>query len=189
MNKTIKSVAVTTVILTVICAVSAALLGVTNFLTADRIAKLNSEAKISAMKRVVDAKIFETKKVYYGGDGYDYYVAKSEGGNTVGYVFTVKQNGYGGPVEVMTGVTPDGVISAIEVLDASGETPGLGQKATDSKFWKLFQGKSGKLEASKSASADGQIEAMTGATVTSKAVVNAVNKSLELFETVKGEVK
>ena len=103
----------------------------------------------------------------------------------MGYIFTTAANGYGGEVKVMTGIAPDGTIIAIEVVSAGDETPGLGQNATKSSFWDLFKGKNGKLSASKSASADNEIQAMTGATITSRAVVSAVNEATDLFNQIK----
>lgn len=182
MNKNVKTIILTSVILTVICAVSTALLGLTNKLTAGRIEMLAKKAETDAMRRVISAENFETGSIELDGKEYQYHTARDSAGEIMGYIFTVAENGYGGPVKVMTGIKPSGEIAAIEVLDAANETPGLGQKATQSSFWKLFEGKSGKLETSKSASQDGQIEAMTGATITSKAVVNAVNKATRLFE-------
>lgn len=177
----------TTAILTVICAVSALLLAVTNAITETRIAESAKKAENEAMSRVIDAENYNKQSVDYEGKSYDYYVAEDASGNFAGYIFTISQHGYGGDVKVMTGIGTDGAIAAIEVLDASSETPGLGQKATESSFWKLFSGKSGQLTASKSASGDGQIQAMTGATVTSKAVVGAVNMALMLYEEVTKE--
>lgn len=187
MSKSSGVIIKTMAVLTVICAVSALLLAVTNAVTEKRIADAAKKAETEAMARIIDAADYKKQTIEYEGSSYDYYVAVDETDAPVGYIFTVSQHGYGGDVKVMTGVGTDGAVAAIEVLDASGETPGLGQKATESSFWKLFSGKSGQLTASKSASGDGQIQAMTGATVTSKAVVGAVNKALTLYgEVTKG---
>ncbi len=182
--KKIASVIITTVALTLICAISAALLALTNSLTAGKIAEAEAKAQKEAMSRIVAAETFEAVE---HDEKTTYHLAKDANGEILGYIFTFAENGYGGAVNVMTGIKPDGTIIAIEVLSAADETPGLGQNATKSDFWKLFEGKSGKLAVSKSASADGEIQAMTGATITSKAVVNAVNKATALFETITKE--
>ncbi len=181
MIKNIKTIIITTIALTLICAISAGFLALTNRLTADKIEQAELQAQNEAMQRIIDAKNFE-KDTF---DDNEYYVAKNNIEQVLGYIFTFTENGYGGAVKVMTGIAPDGKIIAIEVLSASDETPGLGQNATKSDFWKLFEGQSGQLKVSKSASADGEIQAMTGATITSRAVVNAVNKATALFETIK----
>ncbi len=179
--KSVKTVILTTVALTLICAAAAGLLALTNHLTAGKIAEAEAKAQQEAMARIIEADSFEDVTA----EDNTYYLAKDSDGNVLGYIFTTEENGYGGAVKVMTGFTPDGSIIAIEVLSAADETPGLGQNATKSDFWKLFEGQSGELIVSKSASADGEIQAMTGATITSRAVVSAVNKATALFETVK----
>lgn len=181
MKRSIKTVIVTTIALTLICAIASGLLALTNMLTANKIAEAEAKAQNEAMNRIITTETFE-KATF---DENDYYVAKNDSGEILGYIFTFAENGYGGPVRVMTGIAPDGNIIAIEVLSAADETPGLGQNATKDSFWKLFEGKSGKLIASKSASNDQDIQAMTGATITSKAVVEAVNKATELFGKIK----
>ncbi len=181
MMKNIKTVLITTIALTLICAISAGFLALTNRLTANRIAQAEVQAQEEAMQRIISVKKFE--KATYNDN--EYFIAKNEIEQVLGYIFTFSENGYGGAVKVMTGISPDGNIIAIEVLSADDETPGLGQNATKSDFWKLFKGQSGQLKVSKSASADGEIQAMTGATITSRAVVSAVNKATELFEIIK----
>ena len=174
----------TTVILTLICAVAAAALGVTNYFTEDAIKEQEEKSAAEAMSRVIAADSYEEKTVTFEGAEYVYNVARS-GGNTEGYIFTVSENGYGGAVKVMIGIK-DGKTEAVEVLDASTETPGLGQKSTDPGFRDGFKGKSGGLTAAKDPKSETEIKALTGATITSKAVTAAVNKAYEIYETVKG---
>ena len=179
----IKSVIMTTVSLTLICAVASSLLALTNALTADRIANAQKEAEQKAMARVVKADEYSEATVSDNDDNkYIYYIAKNNNGMVLGYIFTASQNGYGGEVKVMTAISPEGKIIAIEVLSAGDETPGLGQNVTKKNFWNLFKGKSGKLAAAKSSASDTDIQAVTGATISSRAVVNSVNKATELFE-------
>ena len=179
--KNVKTVILTTVALTLICAVAAGLLALTNHFTADKIAQVEKDAQSSAMKRIVAAEKFEEAEI----DGTSYNIATDSEGKILGYIFTTSANGYGGEVKVMTGIDQNGNIIAIEVVSAGDETPGLGQNATKSSFWDLFKGKSGKLAVAKNASADNEIQAMTGATITSNAVVTAVNEATALFEKVK----
>ena len=187
-SSNIKSVILTTIALTLICAVSSSLLALTNALTADRIANAQKEAEQKAMARVVKADEYSEATVSDSGDNeYVYYTAKNNNGMVLGYIFTTSQNGYGGEVKVMTAISPEGKILAIEVLSAGDETPGLGQNVTKKDFWKLFVGKSGKLSAAKSSASDTDIQAVTGATISSRAVVNSVNKATELFEIINKE--
>ena len=180
MNKNVKSVFVMTVTLTVICAVAAAALAFTNKLTSARIAAAEEKAEKEAMSRVIAAENYDKNELDYGNETYTYYNAVSEG-NVEGYIFTVSSHGYGGDVKVMVGVTVNGTVAAIEILDASSETPGLGQNAYNSAFTEQFQGKQKGITVSGSSS--NGIEALTGATITSKSVVNSVNTALELYDT------
>ena len=74
----------------------------------------------------------------------------------------------------MVGILPDGSIAGIQILSCSNETPGLGANATNEEFYGQYAGKpgDGSLKVSKDG---GEIQAMTGATITSRAVTNGVD--------------
>jgi electron transport complex protein RnfG len=113
---------------------------------------------------------------------YTYYEALDAGGSVIGYTFTTSAKGYGGDVSVVTGVRADGSVRAIEILDVSDETPGLGQNAKQDKFKAQFADKQGEIGVSTaSKSAENGIDALTGATYTSRGVTDAVNLALKLF--------
>ena len=109
-------------------------------------------------------------------------------GNVLGYVFTVtSKEGYGGDIQLSMGVSNDGTINGIEFL-AIQETAGLGMKADSDEFKAQFKGmnvkqisytKTGKVN-------DYEIDAISGATITTNAVTNAVNAGLSYFESVNG---
>ncbi len=172
--KNVKQIMVTTLILTVICAVSAAGLAFTDSLTSKRIVEAEKRAETEAMERVLPAEGYTAATVTVNGVEHTYYVAVSSE-ETVGYVFSVQKNGYGGKVKVMTGIGSDGKITAVEVLNASDETPGLGQNVTKNSFSEQFVG------IKDSATIGANIEAVTGATISSKAAVGCVNEALELY--------
>ena len=178
--KNIKTIIVTTLILTVICGISAAGLALANELTADRIASAEAKAEKKAMSRVIAADNYVDGTVELNGVESKYYTAEKDG-SIAGYVFTVSKNGYGGAVKVMTGIAPDGKIAAVEVLDASEETPGLGQNVAKKAFWTQFKGLSGEV------SVGGNVEAVTGATFSSKAVAESVNEALILYNKITEE--
>ncbi len=176
--KNIKSVIITTIILTVICAVSAAGLAGTNALTKGRIAKAEKLAEQKAMSRIIKADNYVQSIVVINGVENVYYVAENE--NTCGFIFTSSHNGYGGPVKVMTGIDLDGKVIAIEVLSASDETPGLGQNVAKKTYWEKFKGLSQKV----SVGNGGNVDAVTGATFSSKAVAECVNDALDMYEAI-----
>ena len=112
------------------------------------------------------------------------YVAKDAAGNTIGYALNVSSKGFGGDVSMAMGLTADGKITGISFTELN-ETAGLGMKASEPAFRDQFTGKSGSLTLVKGgASGEQEIGAITGASVTSNAVINAVNAGLDLYGTV-----
>ena len=106
----------------------------------------------------------------------------------MGYVFETEASGYGGTVSVMTGIDTEGNITGVVIL-SHDETPGLGANAEKPDFLNQYlqPAPEGGLSVIKyQAPSQGQIEAMTGATVTSTAVTNAVNQAIEQYYEVKG---
>lgn len=177
MNKA-KEILIPAVVLFLISVIVTAALAGTNALTKDTIAELEAKAQAEAMARVVEADSFEEAQGEKDGEAFTYNTALLEG-ETVGYVFVTAASGYGGDVSVMTAVDPSGTILAIEVLSVADETPGLGANAGKSEWWAQFSGLAGELAVNKDG---GEIDALTGATITSRAVTNAVNTALAQFE-------
>ena len=100
--------------------------------------------------------------------------------NQLGYVIVAHSNdSYGGVVKLSVGLKDDGTITGIEFLEIS-DTPGLGLKAKEPAFKDQYVGKNApELSVTKSGSADDtQINAISGATITSNATTNAVNAAL-----------
>ncbi len=108
-------------------------------------------------------------------------------GNTIGYVLTVTTHeGYGGDIQFTMGVTDEGMLNGISILSIS-ETAGLGMRAEEV-LKPQFAGKSAeKYEYTKTgAVSEGQIDAISGATITTNAVVNGVNAGLYYFQNTLG---
>lgn len=166
-------------ILTAICLVVSLALSSTNMITEKKIEEISKQNREKAMSRVLKAETYEEKTFKTKSQEYTYYVA-SDSDEIKGYIFITSTNGYGGKVEVMTAILPDKTVKAVEVLDVSSETPGLGQNAAKEEFYGQYAGKSGNLSVVKSNPEDGEIEAVTGATITSTAVTKAVNSAIAL---------
>ena len=104
-------------------------------------------------------------------------------GSVLGYVVTSHSNdSYDGLVQILVGINAVKTIKGIEMLELN-DTPGLGQRAEEPEFKGQFAGKSGEsLTVTKSGNAgEGEINAISGATITSRAVTNAVNAALYLM--------
>ncbi len=101
-------------------------------------------------------------------------------GSHLGYALEGAGKGYGGAVSVMVGVTPEGTLAGIGITGHS-ETPGLGAKCTEAQFLDQFRGMPAEGGVARAADG-GQVEAITGATITTVAVVDAVNEALTIYK-------
>ena len=158
-------------ILTIIALVAAAVLAVTNMITAGPIAEHAMAALKDAFNAVMPAESYEEMTLPADSEVSSLYAAKN-GGEVIGYCVTASSNGYGGPVAVTLGVDTEGVVTGCSVGDTSfAETAGFGMRAKDASFQEQFAGIS--------AIDGGSFEALSGATVTSEAVRASVNKGLK----------
>ena len=174
----------------VICAVAAGLLAGTNQITAPLIEQRNDQANNEARQTVLpDASEFkelESSKYENKSDVEVVEVYEGLNGSEVtGYTIKVLPKGYGGEIELMVGITSDGTISGVNVGNMS-ETPGLGAKAKEEAFYGQYAGKPAtQIEVVKSGAAgETEIQAISGATITSKAVTSGVNAAVEVFDSI-----
>lgn len=179
-----KDILIPTVTLFVICLIVSALLAGTNALTKEPIAANELKKSQEAMQSVCpDAKSFEGQK----GLEIEVYKALDENGNEIGCAIPVSAKGYGGDVSVMVGISTEdgGKVTGVEILSHS-ETPGLGANATSESFRNQFQQEAPLIHGFSvvkdgSGGSEGKIDAITGATITSNAVKNAVNEALNIY--------
>ena len=158
-------------ILTAICVIVTLLLAVTNVLTADRIAANSEKVAAESRSKVLAAQSYEQLD-----EAGNVYAAVLENGEYAGVVVATESNGYGGAIKVMTGIRLDGSVSGVNILEMS-ETPGMGAKAKEDSFLAQYKGAA---EPDMSVKKDGgTIDAISGATITSRAVTNAVNEALK----------
>jgi len=114
-------------------------------------------------------------------------------GNVLGYIFNVSTSkGYGGEIQLTVGIQQDGTVNGYSVLSIS-ETAGLGMHANDTgegSWGTQFAGKQAEafqvVKDGSGASDDSKIDAISGATITSKAVTGAMNSCLAYFQSIKG---
>ncbi len=168
-------------VLTVICLVTAAALSVTNILTSARIENLANENKIREMSAILPAQNYS--EVTISTENSQLFLAQNES-DFAGYVVTTSAKGYGGDINIMAAINSDKKIIGVSILSASDETPGLGGNVTKSEFYSQFTGLSANITATKNAAnpANNEIKAVTGATISSKAVTKAVNQALQIVE-------
>ena len=117
----------------------------------------------------------------------DHYSTATDGETLVGYAIESTVVGFGGPLSLIVGITPDGVVYNTSVL-SHAETPGLGAKCTtDAKFmdqWKGFDPSIKKLSVKKDG---GDVDAITASTITSRAYTLAVENALNTFKEIAGQ--
>ena len=104
-------------------------------------------------------------------------------GEILGYAITTVTGGYGGDINTLVGVRSDGTLAGIKVLVMS-ETPGLGAKIVDDPaFAESFQGKGagGSVTPSGEGAGENEVMMLSGATVSTDAVVKGVNEALDAF--------
>lgn len=182
MKLNVKEVLKPAAILLLICAVVTFALAGANLLTKDQI-EAQALAKAEESRKIVlpEADSFEPRN-----DG-EYYVGLTAG-QVTGYVFETEAKGYGGTVKVMTGISAEGAVTGVVILDHE-ETPGLGANAQKEEFraqYKQSVTRRGISVVRYQTPGEGEIEAMTGATITSRAVTSAVNQAMNMYYTVAG---
>ena len=116
--------------------------------------------------------------------------AVDQNGKILGYVFSVTNpEGYGGDVSLSVGVRNDGTVNGYETLTIN-ETAGLGMKATEDEFKSQFKNKKAEqfevVKDGSGANDDAKIDAISGATITSRAVTSAVNSCIAYADSLKG---
>ncbi len=162
------------IVLFAITAIVALLLGLINYITADRIAA-NTKAKTdAAMSAVLKADSYEPVEFTDSTGIVTGVYSASSGGENVGYIAQVAPNGFGGEINMVVGIAPDMTVTGISIVKMS-ETSGLGANASKTEFRSQYVGKTGTLAVTKDG---GEIAALTGATVTSRAVTGGVNAAI-----------
>ena len=189
MNKILKN----TLILTAITLIAGLGLGLVHEITLNPIAKEQEKAKKEAWQAVFqDAKLDEFKETDVDQKAADKAV-KDMGVNATidevctagdaGYVITTTdKDGFGGNIQITVGIKKDGTINGVSILSIS-ETAGLGMKATEPSFYNQYVNKQAdKFVVSKDGGDGEQIDAFSGATITSRAVTGAVNAALGYYQ-------
>ena len=181
-NSKLKAILGPTLALFLICLIATVLLALTNNATAAKIEQNAVDTAIASRAEVL-SKVGDTAVVSYSDDktfgenSLVYNEGLDDKGNVVSYIFTNAAKGYGGDVKVMIGYDLTGTIVGFTILDCSNETPGLGQNSKTPTFQERFLGKSGELAVDKNTNDGQNIQSITAATITSKAVVKAVNEA------------
>lgn len=162
-------------ILGMICLVASGLLAGVNSLTQKKIAAQAEAEEGAGLKEVLPqaARFEEVKqegKVVY-------YKAFDQDNNLIGAAFKTSAKGYSSEIQAVAGINKEGAISAIKII-SQNETPGMGSQVAEPSFTAQFAGKDiNKIE---------EVEAITGATISSTAVISSVKKkAAEVYTSIK----
>lgn len=185
MGKIIKN----TLILTIITVIAGLGLGLVYEITKEPIAATEEQAKKEAWQAVftdVNADEFEPLEVDESAAetaisdlGIKAVVNEVCKAGDEGYIVTVTdKEGYGGDIKVTVGIQNDGTVSGVSILSIS-ETAGLGMRATEASFQEQYVGKNTEhFYVSKDGGEGEAIDAISGATITSRAFTGAVNTAI-----------
>jgi electron transport complex protein RnfG len=179
-------------VLTVIAAVSAAVLAFVEQTTREPIAEALKAEEMAAIRSVLPPFDNEADKdtltLSDEASSYKFYLGRSEG-VIIGAAFAVvAPNGYSGDIKVMVGVDTAGVVQGIEILNHR-ETPGLGAKIQTAEFRGQYEGKSlSDPEVWDVVKDGGTFRQITGATISSRAVTHCIARALEFFSARRSEI-
>ncbi len=185
-------------ILFAITLIAGLMLGVVNDITKEPIAQQEQKAKNEACQNVfAAADSFEAQELadsaqieqvladagISGADIDELMAAKDASGALLGYVITVTDHeGYGGDIQFSMGITNEGTLNGISLLSIS-ETAGLGMRAGEVLVPQFSDKNVSRFTYTKTgATADSEIDAISGATITTNAVVKGVNAGLAYFD-------
>ncbi len=192
-----KNIIKNTLILTAITLVAGILLGLVYEITKEPIALAKEAAKKEAYQQVMaDADAFDgiefveeaikqvADTVESSGCTINEVVEAKANGEIIGYVITTTSSeGYGGEIQISVGMLKDGTVNGVAILSI-GETAGLGMKATEEEFYGQYAGKKVDFFSVTKAgtSVDNEIDALSGATITSNAMTKAVNSAVVYYK-------
>ena len=177
------------VALFVICVVAGGILGIVYNATKGPITAAENAKKTEAIKNVLpEFNELKETKVKSAMEDIDipFYLAYDADNNFIGAaVETFTNKGFSGNVSLMVGILADGTVNNISVLQHA-ETPGLGSKMTEPSFKDQFNNKNAASFNFKVKKDGGDVDAITAATISSRAFCDAVNRALSTFENNKG---
>jgi len=172
--------------LTIIAGASSFLLSSVYQFTKEPIAKAKDKRELEAISQVVeefDNNPFAEKMIIYSKnqkDKLDFYPARKKGNITSFAIKTYSDNGFGGKIEMIVGFYISGAIKNFKITSHQ-ETPGLGSKADDAKFKEQFDGFNPNKQILKVRQDGGEIDGITAATITSRAVLDAIQRATDAY--------
>ena len=166
-----------TATLLAICAVVALALAGVNAITKDKIAAIKAEKTQKAIQAVLPGAVKVEEVAFTDDSGL---VTKVYQDFATGYAVAVAPNGFGGAITMMVGISNEGKVLGLSII-SHAETPGLGAvAAANTDKGAAFRGQfAGLVSGITIGSGENQIDSLSGATISSQAIVNGVNAALD----------
>ena len=178
-ESTLKNMLIALMVITI---VSGGVLGFVYGLTKPAIDQVEISKNLKAINEVLKSNVEIVKTETKDIDDLTYNLAYDAEGNFIGAAIkTYSKNGFGGKIELMVGMLANGIINKVSVL-SQAETPGLGANMVNDKFKGQFDGKDPKTFTLKVKKDGGDVDAITAATISSRAVSEAIKKAADGFE-------
>lgn len=172
------------VILFLITAISAGILAAVNAATAPIIEENSINKRKEAMNKVLPEANENFTEYEYVPSG-ESSVTAVYTADDAGVVVLCEPNGYGGAISLVVGIKADGTVNGVDITSQS-ETPGLGANCVKEDFRAKFTGKTAGITVVKNGAKENQVDAMSSATITTKAVTKGVNDALNAAAEVMG---
>ncbi len=178
-ESTLKNMLIALMVITI---VSGGVLGFVYGLTKPAIDQVEANKNLKAINEVLKSNVEIVKTETKDIDDLTYNLAYDAEGNFIGAAIkTYSKNGFGGKIELMVGMLANGIINKVSVL-SQAETPGLGANMVNDKFKGQFDGKDPKNFKLMVKKDGGDVDAITAATISSRAVSEAIKKAADGFE-------
>ena len=166
--------------------VAGACVGITYHITKKPIQEAQDKMIAESIKEVIPSKFdnnpfAEKITLKQNKERFTLYPARLEGYVTAIAMKSFSNKGYGGRLDVLVSFLLDGTIGNFKVIHHQ-ETPGLGSKVNDESFKKGIIGKNPTSENFKVKQDGGEIDAITGATITSRALIEAIQKAYRGYQ-------
>jgi len=171
-----KEIIIPTIAITLFATLAAVLLGFTFSVTEGPIAERRAQAAAAALEALLPGSYrVEYTNINISGNSLTRIdTSFDEDGNLIGHALSAMTSGYGGAINMMVAFNPQGYIQGLQVLSHS-ETPGIGAIIAEDWFSDAFVGRIGILVSARRATSPQEIDAASGATISTNAILRAVN--------------
>lgn len=185
----IKNMLKTGLFLFIVSAISGLLLAYSESITGPIILENQLKAELEAQNNILPSKAFRDFNVEEAGKTVNFKVGFDENNKVTGAVFKVSPKGFGGPINTLVGINAQGKVTGYKILSLS-ETPGLGSKLTSEKFTEnlktlLALNSNPRFKVKKDG---GDVDAITAATISSRAFCVGLSEAQNTFNTYKTQI-